>query len=404
MATNITFSININEYSKISEYSDVELAGITKFLFNKWYSDNFIEIATLDNLDTKIDKGLSGFVNEMNTVTKEMYGIVKSNKKGKVFENVIETIISETLPNYSYDNTSTIDHSGDGKLISPSGLQCIIELKNYTATVNITQIVKLKHDMKIMGCKYGLMLSANSAIQGKKNLDIETFIVEGTKYHIVFVSYYFEQEHKIETAIALLEQLYVIYSHNTHNIQYIEEEINNLNVIIDSMSKLKTQFLNMERITKDNLDSFYLSLRDTEYNMKSQISTILGNIGEKVESLNYNSEQVLKRTNKKECILLKHIYDTILLHENFELKYIDDDIYIIDITMNKKLGVAKFVNKRIDIIFDIPEIKLSITQNNLSMSETLVKSIIQNYRLLIDKERLTLNKTHCYNNSCKNDK
>ena len=224
--------------------------------------------------------------------------------------------------------------------------------------------------------------SANSAIQGKKNLDIETFIDEGTKYHIIYVSYYFDQDHKIETAIALMEQLYKLHTNNIHNITYIANELNNLNQVIDSMSKLKTQYLDMEQSIKSNLDGFYINFRNIECEMKNQVQKILGSIDKKVENLNCNSEKVLSQISSKEGILLKHIYDTILSHENFELKYINNNIYIINIINNKKLGIAKVVNKRIDIIFEHPEIKLSITQNNLLMSEKLCKCIIQNYRLL----------------------
>ena len=112
--------------------------------------------------------------------------------KGIMFENVMEEIINKTYPDYTYVNTALTAHSGDGILTSPTNLKCIVEMKNYTSSVTSSQIEKLKYDMKITGHNYGLMLSANSSIQGKKNLDIETFIIDGKKYYIVFVSYYFQ--------------------------------------------------------------------------------------------------------------------------------------------------------------------------------------------------------------------
>jgi adenylosuccinate synthase len=70
-------------------------------------------------------------IEQLNTTTKEIYGISKSNKKGDILENTIEDIIKNSFADYSYTNTSGTAHNGDGLLESPSGLKAIVELKNY---------------------------------------------------------------------------------------------------------------------------------------------------------------------------------------------------------------------------------------------------------------------------------
>jgi len=126
------------------------------------------------------------------------------------------------------------------------------------------------------------------------------------------------------------------------------------------MSTLKTQYLSMEKSMRENLDSFYTSLRDTEYNMKKQISSILTNIKE--------NDVIYEISNP----LLSYMYDTILKVNGYEI-YNDLCLYKND----QKMANIKFVNKRVDIMFIDPEIKLSITQNNKTISEKMLISIIQ---------------------------
>jgi len=247
--------------------------------------------------------------------------------------------------------------------------------------VNTQQITKLKYDMKHTGIKYAIMLSATTNIQGKKNLDIELFMDENVKYYIVYVSHYIDHEYKIQIAITLLEHLYM-ENRSFQNLKFIENELKMLNGIVESMSKLKSQFIGMEKIMRENLDSFYIGLRDTEYNMKTQIQSILCSVASKINDLDCDTEQVFDQMSHiKECAMLKHIYDTQFIHCNYGLKIIKNDIYLINTEKNKKIALIKFVNKRIDMVFYDPEIKLSITQNNKFLSESLINGIIENYRL-----------------------
>jgi hypothetical protein len=375
------FSINFTVDIELSNYTRDDLNGICKNLFMNWYDEKHLDLITMNNLDRKIEKGMMPIIDEMNQICKNIYYTGKTNVKGQMFENVVENVITESFKDYSYVNTSSIAHNGDGQLESISGLKCIVEMKNYTTTVNTQQIVKLKYDMKYTGIRYAIMLSANSNIQNKKNLDIEMFIDENIKYYIIYVSHYSNHEYKIQIAITLLEHLHM-ENRSFNNLKCIESELHLLNGIVDSMSKLKSQFINMEKMMKENFDSFYINLRDTEYNMKNQIQTILSNIKVKINDLDCDTEQVFQSLSKcKECILLKHIYDTQFVKENYGLKMISNDIYLIDINRNKKIALIKFVSKRIDIIFYDPEIKLSITQNNKFLCEMLIRGIIENYNL-----------------------
>ena len=374
-------SFNFTVDIELSNYTENELNGICKNLFMNWYEEKHLQIITVNNLDSKIEKGLQPFINEISQVCKNIYGTGKTTIKGQIFENAEQNVIKDSFEDYTYIDTSDKSHNGDGQLESISGLRCILEMKNYEAIVNTQQITKLKYDMKYTGIKYAIMLSATSNIQGKKNLDIEMFIEENVKYYIIYVSHYIDHEYKIQIAITLLEHLYM-ENRTFPNLKFIENELHMLHGLVDSMSKLKNQFINMEKMMRENLDSFYINLRDTEYNIKSQINNILSNIKGKIKDLDCNTEQVFSSISHiKECTLLKHIYDTQFIKENYGLKIVNDNINLIDINDNKFIALIKIINKRIDIIFHNPEIKLSITQNNKFISEILIGGIIENYKI-----------------------
>lgn len=396
----INFSINVSEYPKISSYNSDEITGICKYLFNTWYVNNFENNINMDNLHSKITSNMTTSINlmmknindnvdkltntsnEMNQLNKEMYGITKSNKKGQMFENIIETIIHNNFQNYSYQNTAQIPHSGDGLIVSVSGLKCIIEMKNYSVTVPSGQIKKLKNDMKITGLKYAIMISANSAIQGKKNMDIEIFINEGIEYCIVYTSFVFEQDYKIQTAISLIEHIFNINTKSKNIIlDNISSELYNLNELIDSMSKIKNNFLSMEKTIKDNLDGFYLNFRETETNMKLQIDTIMNTINMKSELFCIESEKVFEHFSTiKECTILKKLYDEIFSIEKFEMNIENNLINLIDTQNNNCIAEIKFIAKRIDVQFINPEIKISINNSNISINEKIIKTIILDYK------------------------
>ena len=358
-----SFSINFDIELCDTGLNNAELSGICKHLMLQWYDETYKNKVNMSNLEQNIGRGIEPLLNEV----KQLYGSNKSAFKGQIFENIIEQTLHNNFPHYTYDNTGKVNHCGDGYLTSPTGMKAVVEMKNYSTTVGSAQINKLKYDMQNTGIKNALLLSAYTGIQGKKLLDIETFLHEGSKYNIVHVSKYMENEYKIQIAITILEHLY-----EKSNLVYIEEELIGLNELIDSMSKLKSQYLTMEKGMRESMDAFYLGLRDTEYNMKKQITSILSNIQQKQDMI---SEDIVHTINNP---LLSYMNDTQLTKYGFNI--CKETEYCI-CKNNKKYGNIKFVGKRIDLIFTDLETKISITQNNKSISEKLLESILQSYEL-----------------------
>jgi len=405
---NISFTLLEKDFPELNMFTQDELNIISKQVLIEWYKKTYTSNSLQINIDEKLEvmnskisnqitSSLYNFigtinsnVEQLNTTTKELYGLSKSNKKGDIFENTIEYIFKTTFLDYSYTNTSGIAHNADGMIIGPSGLRALVEMKNYTNTVNTEQIDKLKYDMKVTGIQYALMMSTSSAIQGKKNIDIEVFIHQDVSYTIVYIGYIFEQTHKINTGLLLLEHLYKLSdktniqdnSKKIHNM--IISDLEQLEELINSMSQLKIKYQSMEKIFKDQLDGFYCILRETEFSLKSSIDRIWSNIDHKFNMLLLDSDKVIEnfKSNTKGFGLLSRLLDDILKPENIKLN-LNDQQFIELYLSNQKIGIIKLISKRLDILFDIPDIKLSINESNMYINYKFIKTIIKDIKIKI---------------------
>ena len=402
---NISFTLSKENFPEIEGYDTNELNTISKQLFIEWYNKTYSTNNQQINIDDKLElinsrlsnqitSSLSNFmgninsnVEQLNNTTKELYGLSKSNKKGEVFENTIEEIFKTSFLDYSYVNTATIAHHADGVISGSSGLKALAEMKNYTSIVNTEQIEKLKNDMKTTGINFALMMSTSSAIQGKKNIDIEVFIYEGITYTIVYISYIFEQTHKINTGLLLLEHLYKLSLDSTikdtskHIHNMISEDLEQLENIINSTSQLKIKYLSMEKTFKDQLDSFYYVLRETEYSLKSTIEKIWSNIDHKFNLLLTDSDKVIETfKSMKGYSILTKLQDEVFKSNNIIIAINENSIA--ELYLNEqKIAIFKLVAKSLDIQFINPEIKLSITDSNLDINIKFIKTIIKDIKL-----------------------
>ncbi len=415
---NIQFTIPQEYLSNLSEFEPQELNLIARTQFIQWYNSTYSRPSPASqpnplDIDSKLEvinsrisnqvtSSITTFANtinsnldQLNKTTYELYGLSKSNKKGGVLEDAIEDTIKKNFTDYSYTNTASIPHHGDGLLESPSGLKAILEMKNYTHTVGSEQIAKLKYDMKHTGVLYGLMVSTNSSIQGHKSIDIETFEQDGTKYCIVYISWIHGEPHKLNTGIALLEHLYMLDKRESNPSissplnkihELIETDLNELVSQLNTFAQLKTRYLGMEKVFKDQLDGFYLHLRETEISLKQSIEKIWKNIDRKFELVTSETksvEQILEKFGTgKGGILLTRLYDDILRPNDISM-YLGQADQIQLYWSDRKIGSLKLVSKRVDIQFDNPDIKLSINESNASINYKLLKTVIKDAKLKV---------------------
>ena len=161
----ILFLLNIgyqNFYSSVSEKSLIDNMNNTC----RQFKDDIIKgiESKNDNLKDKIlllENNLNKLntnekLDEMSKIIEKLFGISNnSSKKGAVSEQLIYSILEEKYSNYSYDVKRHIAHNADGELTSPTGMKCLVEIKNYTNTVNKDEVDKFKYDLKFTKNNYG---------------------------------------------------------------------------------------------------------------------------------------------------------------------------------------------------------------------------------------------------------
>ena len=227
-----------------------------------------------------------------------------SQNKGQSGEMIVYEILIEKFRDYIIENTAKIPHSGDIQVTIPkNNNKIIVEVKNYNKTVDQGEIDKLKFDMKFNYINYGILVSLNSGIVGKKRFEFETFYYESNYYYILYVPYamhkimpnkkniiihnYYEESIinlsiKMEFSLCIMVNLQksIIKNDNSNFRHYNLDE--NVNKIISELQKIYDEFIlvkqsnvKMEENIKKSLEINSITIRDFENNIKNKINNLL---------------------------------------------------------------------------------------------------------------------------------
>jgi len=329
-----TINIKLEEYIKLEKLKKLpDYKNILQTIFRLGYNTYFNSISNnLEYYTVKDDlmNTLNDTIQPLNDLTKSLYGLNQSTKKGDITEALIDDIITKQFPEYNYDIKRGIAHHADGELTSPSGLKALVEVKNYNSTVPYDEVEKFKYDLSFRNITYGLFISIKSGIQFQKPFSYEKYEKDGVVYHIVYVSKVFEEQHKVYTSVLLLENIYKFIKKNDcskldksilNNIQKIE-------TIIDEFSKIKNKYIEMESNIKKSLDDYYGIIRDAEYQMKEKFNNIWNQIVDNENKLIKYSEKekIILKANKKIQNILEKIFNK--FDDNFKYVEKEDDIMI----------------------------------------------------------------------------
>jgi len=332
MSVNIT--ISLKDYPELEKLkSSKNFQNVLQTIIRLGYNTYFNSISNnLEYYTVKDDlmNTLNDTIQPLNDLTKSLYGLNQSTKKGDITEALIDDIITKQFPEYNYDIKRGIAHHADGELTSPSGLKALVEVKNYNSTVPYDEVEKFKYDLSFRNITYGLFISIKSGIQFQKPFSYEKYEKDGIVYHIVYVSKVFEEQHKVYTSVLLLENIYKFIKKNDcskldksilNNIQKIE-------TIIDEFSKIKNKYIEMESNIKKSLDDYYGIIRDAEYQMKEKFNNIWNQIVDNENKLIKYSEKekIILKANKKIQNILEKIFNK--FDDNFKYIEKDDDIMI----------------------------------------------------------------------------
>lgn len=334
-------------------------------------------IESINKLDTKLDR----FTN----MVENIFGISQnSNKKGDVSEDILYQTITSRFPDLTYTRTRNIAHNADGELVYPSGQKVMVEVKNYTTVVNEKELEKFRFDLKHMGVQYGLFCSLQNNITGKKRLDYEQFEHNNKIYHIIYIPAVLNETSKIESGILLMERLYELHNTNInkYNVEWLQNNIVGYFVeiekIVDRTSQLRDQYLEMEDVIKNQLETYYGNFREYEYDLKNKIKTIwdqMMNDFNKAnkESVNVNDMDKIigqcKRDRLKLYIL--KIFDILKVNNCRVMVNPDDDMTWAIFHKTNNIGKLCKKKSKLDLKLSMPFVTLYITKDKNTNDNTI---------------------------------
>jgi len=377
-----SISINSDEYPELKELKkNPQYKNIIQTIFRLGYNTYFNTVSNnLEYYTVKNDmvNTLNETIQPLNDLTKSLYGLNQSTKKGDITEALIDDIITKQFPEYNYDIKRGIAHNADGELTCPSGLKALVEVKNYNNTVPEDEVNKFKYDLAYRNIRYGLFISTKSGIQFQKPFSYEKYEKDGIVYHIVYVSKVFEEHHKIYTSVLLLENIYKFIKKNDCSKidKAILNNIKKIETIIDEFSKIKNKYLEIETSIKKSLDDYYGIIRDAEYQMKEKFNDIWNQIVD-------NDNKLIKYTEKETIILqsgkkIQNILEKVLNKFDDNFKFVFNENDDIEIYMkNIVICTIKLYKLKIVIRF----MNYDLTISGLNDDTKLLEAYIKNKKL-----------------------
>ena len=377
-----SININLEEYPELKSIKNSKVyLNILQTIFRLGYNTYFNTVSNnLEYYTVKDDimSTLNTTIQPLSDLTKSLYGLNSSTRKGEMTEALIETVIKNQLPEYNYDIKRGIAHNADGELTSPTGLKALVEIKNYNNTVPEEEIEKFKYDLSYRNIKYGLFISTKSGIQFQKPFSYEKYEKDNQTFHIVYVSKVFEEEHKIYTGILLLENIYKFIKKNESSgiDKAVLKNLQKIEGIVSEFTRIKNKYLEMEAGIKKSLDDYYGIIREAEYKMKDQFNDIWNLIVDDENKLIKYSEkdEIVKGAGKK----VQNILDKILSKFDNNFKFVMNDDGNINIVYKMK-SICMIILYKIKIV--IRFMNYDVTLNGIDDDTKLLDAFILNKKI-----------------------
>lgn len=305
----ITFTIDEKKYPMLEIINKKNINKVLNNIFETGYNVLYPKRDTCDNKDNDIiinsmnhhtdsikydihtiksqinNMDIGDKFEKLTDVLEELLGINENScKKGRLSESVIFKMVKNRFKDYTVHETRNIPHSGDAIINLNSdnhNEKIMLEIKNYSRTVDKDEIEKLKKDMRYMKIRYSIMISLRSGFVRQKQMTIQEFQYLGTKYYILFLPNLFGQLDKIEASVLLVERLIELdknINDKSVNIDKISDHLRELDNIYTDFNIVKHNFFELEKNIKKQLFNFYENLRDYEIKVRDRINTVWNDI------------------------------------------------------------------------------------------------------------------------------
>lgn len=375
----IMYLLNIGYQHTFSSMSEENVINKVDGICRKFKDDILLGIqeknqvinTNIDKLDnTMKDLNITNKMNELDDVIGKLFGISSSSsKKGEISEDLIYKIIHDKYPNYTCDVKRHIPHNADGQLESSTGMKCLVEIKNYSNTVNKDEIEKFKYDLKFTNNTLGIFLSLKTGIVGKKCIDYEVFKHNDENYHIIYISRLMDDINKLDCGFLLLENLNNIIKKDNMDLKVdqikkmIYNNFTNLESLITKTSDLRNNYNILESNIKNNLDSYYNNLREYELDLKEKMQKVWITLFNELQDININfideKDNLLLLYNKDKCyLILSKLFD-IFNRKSINVKNNNESNKYNLYNNNNEIGYIKKMKGK--VLFYLNKINLSIT-------------------------------------------
>ena len=364
-----------NDYEMLFKLKKRPRDKLIKQIFNTGYNIHFPNmdseltnqqevLVMIQSLkDEILNPNISCKIDSLETSLSKLIGLSSnSSKKGAFAENLLEEIIKKRYGDIEFKDTSKIPHSGDAWLTFSDNGVVMLESKNYNVTINKDEVDKMERDMKEHNIKWGIFVSWNSSIQGKREFDIHTFSHEGNNYTIVMISNLCIDNSRLDLGIQLLRKLKLNFNDLKKFpwiVTDITEDLDELSDIVKMNYQLRDSFFEAETNIKNTLGVFYNKLRDYQLKLTNKSQEILEKISTTMEkSISKNLDESIEifheYKNKKIFPILCRISDYFIKF-GWTINNIDSDFIIVrdtDDKMSEEIGKLKIYTKKINIFIN----------------------------------------------------
>lgn len=179
----------------------------------------------LEEYHDKYNTQMTDFFNKQNSVSMV--------DKGKTCEDRYVELLQKQLEGYEIQNSSKEKYSGDVWITNSKGQKILLEIKNYMNPVPTKEVKKFHRDLELNKC-YGIMISNNSHITLKTNLEMETINPE---CKCIYVSNNDYNCDIIKLLVKIFENMYAIKTEDTNTTISMEKYV----LILDNYKNLIDQ-------------------------------------------------------------------------------------------------------------------------------------------------------------------
>lgn len=305
-----------------------------------------------------------------------------SSIKGKITENIVETIISNFFKEDIIEDTSKQNMAGDYQIQCKEGYKILVEVKNYKTPVDQSQVDKFIRDVKHNKMS-GIFISTTSRIVKKNILEIQEL---DSGEILIYISDCGITGEYIILSVLLLKELIKKKNINISNldVDVILENVEKFSDICNLVCGLNKSIYNIKNQINDSLQNLYNESYKCEVeifnlfnNIKYEITNELIKIDnsideyENIDKLNFIKE--LKIENPKisdKLDILAKLENCNIIKKNSKLYIINKNSEIISEIKKLKTKIElKFVHKKSHcILIEINSNNIYLIQDEINKS------------------------------------